>query len=150
LCAEPRLLRKVWCEMSENAPKLVYQDESAQVYWNNEAKSIELIAKKFVTSAMHRAMLERVLQMIRDRRSQKFLADITLLGAVPNDDLAWAETNWVPRCQNAGLKCWAVVMPKSLAMHMSVEKISDRMGVATFTRKYFSDIESAREWLAQQ
>ena len=95
-------------------------------------------------------MMEKVLELIRQKHARKLFADMTVMDTVPNEDLLWTETDWFPRCLKAGLRYSAVVMPKSLASHMSIDKMSERIDPNAVTRRFFADPESASEWLAKQ
>jgi hypothetical protein len=50
----------------------------------------------------------------------------------------------------AGLKTIAVVPPKSLSAHMSLDKMTERIDAKLMSRRFFSDVPKAREWLIQQ
>ena len=41
--------------MATTARKLVYEDDSGRLHWNEDVKSVELDGKRYVTSAMHHA-----------------------------------------------------------------------------------------------
>jgi len=101
-------------------------------------------------SQRFRAMMMKVLDCIKEKRARKVLADLAALSALPPDDLIWAETAWFPECLKSGLKTTAVVMPKSLSAHMSLDKMTERIDVKLVTRKFFSDLQTAREWLIKQ
>jgi hypothetical protein len=131
----------------ERAP--VYEDESGLMYWNSALRTVELEAKKYVSSAGYRAFLEKVLDLIKQRHASKLLADLTKLGPTDNQDMVWSETDWFPRCLKAGLKFTALVMPRSLVAHMAVDQMSQRTDLRAVTRRVFGDVDEARTWLSR-
>lgn len=131
---------------------LLYQDESAKIYWDNEMQGIEFEAIRFVSTTALRATLQRTLDIIRQRKARRFLIGLVNIDCIPMEDLVWAETDWFPRCLQAGIKYVAMVMPKSLSALVAVDKSSSRINpdVSGFVRRFFSDVEEGRQWLKGQ
>jgi len=62
----------------------------------------------------------------------------------------WSETDFWPRCLATGVATFAVVMPKSLAAHLALDKVfqawvPEKKGGE---RRFFADVETARKWLS--
>ena len=95
------------------------------------------------------AFLEKVLDLLRQRHASKLLADLTKLGPTDNQDLMWSETDWFPRCLKAGLKSTALIMPRSLAVHMAVDQITQRTDPKAVMRSLLGDVDEARTWLSR-
>lgn len=133
--------------------KLVHEDKSGRIYWDALGQWVELEAIQYASGPDFRSILERALQALKERRSNKMLADISRIGlAFSAEDMIWTETDWFPRCIKAGMKYFAMVMPKALAVHMSVDKFSQKFDpdAIGYIRRFFTDAEEARKWLRQQ
>lgn len=90
--------------------------------------------------------------MVKDKRSRKLLADVGNVGKISGEDMVWTETDWAQRLAKTDVKLFAIVMPKSLGLHMSIDKMSERVDPKTVgqVRKFFPDADTARKWLTQQ
>lgn len=138
--------------MSPIARQTIYEDDLLRLYWNSTSRAVELEAIRAASSVEFRAGMERILQMVKERGARKVLADTSAVGKLSDDDLLWTVTDWLARLAKAGVRAFAVVPPKSLAAHLSFEKMSSKVApdASGLTTTYFKDADSAREWLAQQ
>ena len=129
---------------------LLHEDVASRVYWNAAAGCVELETNQLTTSRQFRASMDVVPGLISEKKAHKLLADGS--GGIVSDaeDLRWTEVEWLPRCLKAGVTHVAVVMPKSLAGHMSIDKMAQRTAVGPVTRRFFGSKEEAREWLSKQ
>jgi hypothetical protein len=93
-----------------------------------------------------------VLVRIKEKRAKKVLADVSKVGKISGEDMMWTETDWAQRLAKTDVKFFAIVMPKSLGLHMSLDKMSERVDQKSVgqVRRFFSDAESARQWLEKQ
>jgi hypothetical protein len=132
--------------------ELLSEDALAQLFWNSAAKSIEAEVKESGAAENLRSGLETALRYIKEMRVQKLHADISMLSKISGEDVVWTETDWLPRCRAAGLKYVAVVVPKSMASYLALEKMTVSAGPdgGGFNRRFFGDPEEARKWLSQQ
>lgn len=139
--------------MTETGRELVYEDESGLVHWDDEAQCVELETKHYVSRDAFRSILEQILAVIEERNARKFLADMSRVDRIENEDLLWAETDWFPRCLQAGVMFVAMVMPESAVPLTMVDEAAERISpyaMNEYVRRFFRDIEDAREWLANQ
>ena len=137
--------------MADTKRKTLYEDSLFRLVWDEETKVLESTSVRQMSSAELRTTQERMLAFIREKKVRKYLADMTLLGNVSAEDILWSETDWFPRCLKAGLKSIAMVMPKALAMHVTIDKKASQSDNKTeYERRFFKDVESAREWIVKQ
>lgn len=131
---------------------LLYQDESARIYWDSDVQCIEFEAIRYVSATALRATLQRTLDLIRQRKARKFLIGLVKVDNIPMEELLWAETNWFPLCLRSGIKYVSMVMPKALSALVAVDKSSSRVNpdASGFARRFFSDVEEGRRWLKEQ
>jgi len=132
--------------------ELLREDDVLRIYWDVGSKCVELEAKGDASSAQFRAGLEMVLVLVKDKRSRKLLADVGKVGKITGEDMVWTETDWAQRLAKTDVKFFAIVMPKSLGLHMSIDKMSERVDPKTVgqVRRFFPDADTARKWLTQQ
>jgi hypothetical protein len=136
--------------MAKLGLELMYESDSGRVYWDTDLQCVYIDGKQYTGSAAFRAVLERSLQLLNERRCHKFLADISMMGvAISAEDMVWTEADWFPRCLKAGLKYFALVMPKALGTHLSVDKLTQKFdpGTGRYFRAVFTDLAAAKEWL---
>ena len=141
--------------MGDDNRELMYQDGVSRIYWNGELRCVEFESSEVsgtrtVDSKQIRETLLKVLDVIKEKRARKFLMDATNGTTVPVEDMLWMEKEWLPQGLKTGVKYTAVVVPKSLASHMVVDKLSDTVDPKAMTKRFFKDRETAREWLARQ
>jgi hypothetical protein len=139
--------------MAGTGRELAYEDESGVVYWDDEAQCVELETKHYVSSDAFRSALEQLLVVIEERKARKFLVDMSGMDRIGDGDLLWSETDWFPRCLQAGVVFVAMVMPESAAPLAMVDEAADRIStyaMSEYVRRFFNDVEDAREWLAHQ
>jgi hypothetical protein len=132
--------------------ELVHQDEYVSLYWSAADVCIVLEAKGDPSSDQYRQIMERVLQLVVEKGARKLLADTARVSSISNDDLMWTELDWSPRLRNTSVKFVAIVMPKSLTLHMSLDQLTQRaeVGPTGQVRKLFADLEAARKWMIEQ
>jgi len=139
--------------MTKTRRELVYEDESGLVHWDDKAQCVEVETKQHVSSEAFRSVLETILGMIKERNARKFLIDMTKMDRIESEDLLWVETDWFPRCLQAGVVFVAIVMPESVASLMMVDKAVERLSpyaISECIERFFNDVDDAREWLANQ
>ena len=138
--------------MSASSRETLYEDPAVRISWDTNAKLLELEAKSTLALGQFRPIMEKLLQYLKQKRAQKLLADISKIAKISDEDLVWTETDWFPRELKVGARFFAVVPPASLASHMSLDKMTERVdpGPTGHIRRFFADAVSAREWLAKQ
>ena len=67
-------------------------------------------------------------------------------------DMVWPEADWWPRCLKACLDAFAIAVPEALDLHLSVDRFAERFDPEStgYVRKFFTDIDEAKEWLRGQ
>lgn len=139
--------------MSPTGRVVVYKSHAGAVYWDEDTQCVELEILSEIGSEDYRDFLERSLLLLEEKGARKLLGDATkMVGRFGVADMVWAETDWWPRCLKAGLNAFAMAVPKALDLHLSVDRFAERFDPEStgYVRKFFTDIDEAREWLRQQ
>jgi hypothetical protein len=133
--------------------QVVYKSHAGAVYWDEDTQCVELEILSEISSEDYRDFLERALLLLGEKGAHKLLGDATkMAGRFGIGDMLWAETDWWPRCLKVGLTAFAMAVPKALDLHLSVDKFAEKFDPESsgYIRKFFTDIDEAREWLRQQ
>jgi hypothetical protein len=124
----------------------------SQIHWDPVDKRLEISAKGDSSSARFRTDAEKALQIIYDMRAEKLLSNLANIGSLSSEDLMWAATDFSTRLEKSTVAFSAIVVPKSLGLHMSFQKMTPAEGEigSELTTRFFGDEHSARDWLKQQ
>ncbi len=106
----------------------IIDNEYATLVYENEAKIVHHTFHKPISGEPFRQVLNTGIETLRSHGASKWLSDDRGNSALPDDDTAWAQSNWFPRAVAAGWKYWALVVP---------EDIMARMNLAEFVQSYY-------------
>lgn len=130
---------------------MVYLDEPyLTIRWNTQIQSVVMEWKKFVKGDDFRAGLDKGLELVREKRAKRWLADLRQIGVVAQEDQDWSNQDWFPRAVRAGLTHMAIVYPENIVARWSVERIITRVEGTDLVIHYFDNVEKARFWLISQ
>jgi hypothetical protein len=104
------------------------------VVWKREASSEQL-----------RAVLEKLIELIRQHKISKVLGDDTALPQIQPEDQDWIVRDWMPRAVEAGLKLAANKSPEAYFGRLAVETIKANQSLLAI--RSFEHFEEARRWL---
>ena len=139
--------------MSATERKVMYKSHAGVIYWDEDAQCVGLEMLSGISSEEYRDFLERALLLLGEKGAHKLLVDATKMAErFGIGDMLWTETDWWPRCLKVGLTAFAMAVPKALDLHLSVDKFAEKFDPESsgYIRKFFTDINEAREWLRQQ
>ena len=138
--------------MSAKETELVYKDELITVSWHSGTKCLELVGGGSVSGTQYRTIMDKLLELIQQKRPRKLLSDVYGLEGITGEDLVWTDTDWNPRFRKTGVRFSAIVAPKALGLHMSIDKMmgDEEVHAVGLVTRLFSDPDKAREWLDKQ
>jgi hypothetical protein len=119
------------------------------IHWDEEINAVVMEWTKFAVSALFRRALNDGLDLLIEKGSHRWLADLRGLGPVGPEDQKWSNEDWFPRAIAGGVTRMALVAPNSTLSKMSVDTIMERVGEVNLARHYFDSVEDARLWLAE-
>jgi hypothetical protein len=105
---------------------------------------------KYIYGQQFRNVLEKGLEVFKEKGVQKWLSDDRNNSALPTEDGDWAQNNWVPRMIAAGWKYWAIVLPEKVIGQMNMQHFIEENTKLGVTVQVFSDPDKARTWLESQ
>jgi len=125
--------------------KSLYQHDKAEISFNQETNSIELIWKKSQDDSSYKLIFEKVLQFLTEFKATGFLSDIRKEGVVGPASSKWVQEEVMPKAFSYGLKKISVVMDADIFKEFYIKNVSKAAG--NDRMKYFDSLEAAREWL---
>jgi hypothetical protein len=123
---------------------------SHRLIYRKDTKIVHHELRRFVHGESFRAMLERGVEAMEQRRAIRWLSDDRGNAPVKPDDSEWCKTIWFPRALAAGWKHWAVVMPEGVLGQMNMRRWIEMYAESGLNAHPFADPERALAWLSQQ
>ena len=123
-----------------------YDNPICKLCYNKEVRCIEVVWRKYATSAQLRYIHEIVLFMLAQYKAEKILGDDTDLPIVHAEDQRWIVEEWLPRARAAGLKAAASKVSMTFFGRVAIGAIQSKLARELQIRS-FGSIHSARSWL---
>lgn len=130
------------------AATTIFKNEFATLLYHPLERIVHHEFHAPVKGAAFQAVLMGGLDLMKKNRAQKWLSDDRKNAVVTKEDEAWVMANWVPQVIAAGWKFWAVIMPASKLGQLNIERLSKAFAEKGVTVKFFSEADSAFQWLA--
>lgn len=120
-----------------NALALTFDDDLGAVLmdWNG-----------FMSSSEFYEANERVLELLKKKKSLKIIADLRNMKIIKLEDQEWLSKNWFPRIIAAGLSFVAIVESDDFFNRLTVNSITEKIN-NRITVKYFKTYLGARSWI---
>lgn len=118
-----------------------------KISWDDSCAAVRMEWKSYVEGEPARQGLDIGLDLLQEKRTSRWLADVRLLGPVRQIDQDWVNHDWFPRAITAGLRFMATVSPKSAIARMSVKRMMNKVNEVDVLHSFFDDLEQARQWL---
>jgi len=128
---------------------IYFNEDFLEISWNERVECVVMRWKKFVIGDNFRRGLDKGLDLIIEKKSHKWLADLQNMKALAKDDQEWSNNDWYPRAISGGIRKMAIVMPTSTLATMSVRNILSKVGDIDIETAYFDDMASASLWLKE-
>jgi hypothetical protein len=130
----------------------IYETPFAVIDWDKSLNVVTLRWKAFAYGEAFQSVNIKILELLVEKNSSKFLNDTTHMRAVGSDDQVWVLEKWVPLAKAAGLQWNAIVLPNSPTARNTVTEAISRSegitkGIPAFEVHYFETVEEAKEWL---
>jgi hypothetical protein len=126
---------------------VVYNARWITIRWDESLKASWAEAKAYAEGEELRAGYNAMLELCRQKRNSRYLADARNLAPVSQTDQRWLNEEWFPQIMAAGVRFMAIVMPKSAVARLSARQILSTIDTITIVTNHFDDIEAARAWL---
>ncbi|MBZ0307623.1 MAG: STAS/SEC14 domain-containing protein [Anaerolineae bacterium] len=125
----------------------ILDTEYATLWYYPESKIMHHVFHKYIHGQEFRQVLEKGLEVFKERGGQKWLSDDRKNSALPTADMEWGLKDWNPRVWAAGWRYWAVVMPDKVAGQMNMNRLMKENIEMGLTIQVFDDADEALKWL---
>ena len=134
-------------ELLEVLGMLFFESPELRIDWDESCRSVVMEWKGFVTGKAFREFVDKGLELLVQKRGCKWLADLSNMGVMSQDDQNWADIDWFPRAVKSGVKYMAMVRPQKVIPQMSVRNVLERVEDLEIETQYFTKKEDAIAWL---
>lgn len=122
-----------------------FQQPYVEIGWDEANQAVMLVWKGFASLEKHQLVLNKVLELLEQKKGYKFLTDSRNMGAFNKEVEEWIMQDWLPRAKAAHLKVLAYIVPKSAIARVSLRGMEGRTGIQSVA--HFDNIEEAQSWL---
>lgn len=126
---------------------LFYESPELRIDWDESGKCVVMEWKGFVTGNSFRDAVDKGLELLIEKRGDKWLADLSKMGVISQEDQKWADEDWFPRAVKAGIRYMAMIRPQKIISQMSVRNVINQIGDLKIETEYFEKPEDAKAWL---
>lgn len=123
----------------------IFDENCAVVQLDTENNIVEILWKKFATTAQYRQVIQAASNTIISQGAQKWLSDMSQAGVVSRDNQKWLKEDIIPNAISHGLKQVAIVVSVNIFNKLYVNNIKEEL--EQFSTQYFDNVEDARKWL---
>jgi hypothetical protein len=123
-----------------------YENPICKLGYDNDVRCVEVVWRKYATSAQLRYIHEVILGMLEQHKAEKILGDDTDLPIIHAEDQRWIIEEWLPRARAAGFKAVATKVSMTFFGRVAIGTIQSKLGREVQIRN-FRNIHSARSWL---
>jgi hypothetical protein len=126
--------------------KNLHDNPICVIRYDEEVRCVEVVWRKYATSAQLRYIHEVILLMLAQHGAEKILGDDTDLPIVHAEDQRWIVEDWLPRARAAGLQAAATTVSMTFFGRVAIGAVQSRLA-RDIRVKNFGTIHSARSWL---
>jgi hypothetical protein len=124
-----------------------FDERFLTIHWDEDTKAVWAEWKEAVEGEPFRRGLNAGLELVRQKKARKWIADTKHMGVVSVEDVKWTNEDWIPRVVAAGLRWMAFVMPRKVVAKMAVKTVVSKLGEHELSTSYVESLDDARAWL---
>jgi hypothetical protein len=121
----------------------------ASVRWDQGGQVVLVEWEGWADSTEFKDLLDAEILALQQHRGSRLLADCRQQKVINPADQQRANKEWLPRALAAGLKRFAVVLPKSGLAEMNLREALGKVPETALQVAYFATLEEGKAWLAQ-
>jgi hypothetical protein len=124
-----------------------FGNSNLSVNWDITLQSIIMEWTGFVHGEDFRKTVNQGLDLLIEQKGCKWMADLSEMEVIAQEDQRWLDEEWFPRAAQAGVKYIAMVRPEKVISQISVRRVTGKVGGLEIETAYFDSPEKAKEWL---
>lgn len=122
-------------------------NEKADLLYNPDTNSIELIWKKYQDDQTYKLMFNKGVECLKEFGATGWLSDIRQEGVVGPASSRWLQQTIIPQAISYGLKKIAIVMDSDVFKKFYVQNIEKQTSHQLI--KHFDSLSTAQAWLRE-
>ena len=136
----------------KNASPYYFESAHIRIFWDEQIQCVVGEWLSFAKGKDFREPLVKGLELARNMRARRWLADTRKLGVITQDDLEWHEKDLIPQFVQAGVRYVATVVPNDVFAKWSLEalKQSKELKESALIVNTFGTLDDAKAWLKNQ
>lgn len=119
----------------------------ATLWYHPESNIVHHVFHRFIYGEEFREVLNKGVEVFKERNAQKWLSDDRKNSALPTEDVEWSMTEWFPTAFESGWKYWAIVMPDKIAGQLNMNRFLKTYIERGLVVQVFENTEEAMNWL---
>ncbi len=128
---------------------MIYLNEKfIQISYDEKVPCVIMQWKDFATSTEFKLGLNKGLELLMEKKTGNWLADLRKMDVIDPDDEQWSNEDWFPRAIAGGVKKMALIPSEDIFNKLSVENIMNEVAGTGLIIHYFENPEEAKNWLA--
>jgi hypothetical protein len=124
-----------------------FESPNLSVGWDETLQSVIMEWTGFVYGGNFKKMVGQGLDLLIEKKGCKWLANLSKMEVIAQEDQRWLDEEWFPRAAQAGVKYIAMVRPEKVISQISVRRVIGKVGGLEIETAYFDSPEKAKEWL---
>jgi hypothetical protein len=121
----------------------------AAVRWDPDARLVFVEWEGWADSGEFKELLDAEIKALHEHRGWRLLADCRQQKVINPVDQDRANKEWLPRALAAGLKRFAVILPRSGLAEMNIRDALGKVPDAALQVAFFATVEEGKTWLAE-
>ncbi|MGJ4787173.1 methyl-accepting chemotaxis protein [Leptospira koniambonensis] len=99
-----------------------------KLYYVKKHDLVEIVWTENFSYEGYREMLEKGLELVREKQVTKWMADTSNMGIVSSEAQTWVNETWFPKAIASPLRKIAIVIPQSVLSELSIDTKSMKAG----------------------
>ncbi len=127
----------------------VFDSKAVTIYWNQSDKYLHVEWKGYAASNEYLTVLEKQLDLTREKKAAKIIYDLRKMGVVSAKDQKYTNEVYFPQMAANGSKYAGIIIPDNIFGQVSVQNILGQKNESLFTAKLFNSTSEAVAWIKE-
>jgi hypothetical protein len=128
---------------------IVFDSKAVTIYWNQPDKYLLVEWKGYAASSEYLTVLEKQLDLTREKKAAKIIYDLRKMGVVSAKDQKYTNEVYFPQMAANGSKYAGIIIPDNIFGQVSVQNILGQKNESLFTAKLFNSTSEAVAWIKE-
>lgn len=122
-----------------------FENDIVSIEYLSDANAGQGIWKGHALKDQYKEGMNKALELIKERKLERWIADLTDLGVISGENQKWTNEVWFPQVLEAGLKRMAIVVSKDVLCNMATKNTMAKVADDVYS-KYFDNRADAKAW----